>query len=181
MEVNISFDFYGNYEVSNLKKLILDPDINWDYYTMRQKVCYEMRNTKTVPVIFNPNFLETSQERFFYPIYEKVTSDLENISKIISTKRGSDGYIHNAIFVKLFKNKNIPPHKDVANKIIQKANRIHIPIQTNKNCFFTIGEETKNLKEGEIWEINNDKLVHSVSNDGDEDRIHLIVDWFDKN
>ena len=30
---------------------------------------------------------------------------------------------------------------------------------------------------GELWEINNDKKKHSVDNFGDNDRIHLIVDW----
>jgi hypothetical protein len=36
------------------------------------------------------------------------------------------------------------------------------------------------MKVGEIWEMNNDKLSHSVVNDGDEDRIHLIIDWCEK-
>ena len=42
---------------------------------------------------------------------------------------------------------------------------------------FTIEDEIKNLKIGEIWEINNSEKLHGVSNEGDEDRIHLIVDW----
>ena len=48
---------------------------------------------------------------------------------------------------------------------------------TNEECFFTVGDDKRNLKLGEIWEINNDKKTHGVSNNGDEDRIHLIVDW----
>ncbi len=32
------------------------------------------------------------------------------------------------------------------------------------------------MREGEFWEINN-SLDHSVENQGDADRIHLIVDW----
>jgi hypothetical protein len=29
--------------------------------------------------------------------------------------------------------------------------------------------------------MNNDKKEHSVHNDGNEDRIHLIIDWCEKN
>ena len=33
------------------------------------------------------------------------------------------------------------------------------------------------MKPGEIWEINNDLKPHSVKNDGDDDRIHLLIDY----
>jgi quercetin dioxygenase-like cupin family protein len=47
---------------------------------------------------------------------------------------------------------------------------------TNKDILFTVGNTTKNLKEGEIWEINNQNL-HSVQNNSKEERIHLIIDY----
>ena len=53
--------------------------------------------------------------------------------------------------------------------------RTHIPIITNSEVTFTVGGETKFLKEGEIWEINNTK-EHSVDNNSDIDRIHLLID-----
>ena len=54
--------------------------------------------------------------------------------------------------------------------------RTHIPIITNDLVTFTIGGETKQLKEGEIWEINNIN-EHSVDNNSNENRIHLILDY----
>jgi hypothetical protein len=33
------------------------------------------------------------------------------------------------------------------------------------------------MKEGEIWEINNNEKEHSVENNGNEDRIHLLIDF----
>ena len=53
-------------------------------------------------------------------------------------------------------------------------------ISPNKDCFFTVGEVTKNLKEGYVWEINNNGRRHGVANEGETDRIHLIVDWLKK-
>ena len=32
------------------------------------------------------------------------------------------------------------------------------------------------MREGEIWEINNQNL-HSVDNNSNEDRIHFIIDY----
>jgi hypothetical protein len=31
-----------------------------------------------------------------------------------------------------------------------------------------------------MWEINNDKKMHSAENLGQTDRIHLIVDWIEE-
>jgi len=28
-----------------------------------------------------------------------------------------------------------------------------------------------------MWEINNSEKIHSVINNSDKDRVHLIVDW----
>ena len=53
---------------------------------------------------------------------------------------------------------------------------MHIPIITNDKVVFAVGGQEKYMQVGELWEINNE-LVHTVANHGDEDRIHLIIDW----
>jgi len=53
---------------------------------------------------------------------------------------------------------------------------VHIPITTNDKVVFTVDGEKKNMQVGEFWEIDNSQ-DHSVENQGNEDRIHLIVDW----
>ena len=57
------------------------------------------------------------------------------------------------------------------------VHRTHIPITTNKSIKFMVGNEVKNLKEGEVWEINNAD-THAVNNESDKDRVHLIVDYY---
>jgi aspartyl/asparaginyl beta-hydroxylase (cupin superfamily) len=73
-------------------------------------------------------------------------------------------------------NSKIDKHID-AGKSLSICHRVHIPIITNKNVLFEIDNEIKNLKEGEMWEINNSEKIHSVVNNSNTDRIHLIVDW----
>ena len=52
---------------------------------------------------------------------------------------------------------------------------IHIPIHTNSDCIFKVGESIRHLERGEIVEIDN-TVTHSVVN-GSKPRIHLMVEW----
>jgi len=56
------------------------------------------------------------------------------------------------------------------------AHRVHVPSITNDLVWFTVGGETLNVPDGEIYEINN-RRMHSVCNKGDEPRVHLVLDY----
>jgi len=82
---------------------------------------------------------------------------------------------HGRVFLaKLPAKKAISPHADWQEYLLV-SRRNHIPVITNANVQFTVGDETKVMAAGEVWEINNSK-VHSVVNDGEDDRVHLIID-----
>ncbi len=77
----------------------------------------------------------------------------------------------------------IPPkskllfHMD--NKWFHKyAARIHVPFKTNINCFNLFEDRKYHLEVGDIWEINN-IIKHSAINEGDDIRLHLILDIID--
>jgi quercetin dioxygenase-like cupin family protein len=53
--------------------------------------------------------------------------------------------------------------------------RLHIPIVTAANVAFKVGGNTIPLKEGECWYADFD-LPHSVINDSEQERIHLVID-----
>ncbi len=76
-------------------------------------------------------------------------------------------------------NDNIDP--DIENK---KIVRIHIPIRTNQDVVFTMygnddddDGEKLNLKAGHFYYLDVTK-PHSVSNNSNEDRYHLVVDCY---
>lgn len=69
--------------------------------------------------------------------------------------------------------KEITPHPDEG-EYCKHYNRFHIPLFT-KNSPMSVGNETFNMKEGELWTFNN-QLQHSTKNDTDQERIHLIFD-----
>jgi len=57
----------------------------------------------------------------------------------------------------------------------KKHDRYHFVVTSNNQVSFTSGNESCHMKPGEIWWFNNQAL-HSVANEGTEDRIHIIVD-----
>ena len=60
----------------------------------------------------------------------------------------------------------IQPHRD-ANPAAKWPHKIHVPIQTNDQVLFRLGNETHHIAEGEAAEVNN-MGVHAVVNRGAE-------------
>lgn len=52
--------------------------------------------------------------------------------------------------------------------------KVYVPIQTNPHVINHVEDESVIMKEGEAWYFDNTK-IHSVDNNGDDDRITLIV------
>jgi len=119
-----------------------------------------------VPLLWNevPSPKEVSHK--WYPHF---MDELEQIEKVLQKS------IHTAILIKLPAGRSIPTHIDAAPHF-KLYHRIHIPIITNPYCFFTVGNQQKHLKRGEMWEIDNDNQRHSVINNGADDRVHLLID-----
>jgi len=69
---------------------------------------------------------------------------------------------------------NIQPHQD-GGDYLDVVRRHHIPIITDPEVLFFIDGRGINMREGELWEINN-MLTHEVQNPSNTDRVHLMVD-----
>ena len=79
--------------------------------------------------------------------------------------------------MKLKANGYIAPHKD---KLLnQDVIRCHIPIITNPDVHFYIGNKEKKdyyLETGNLYYINACNSEHYVKNNSEIDRIHLVID-----
>ncbi len=67
----------------------------------------------------------------------------------------------------------ITPHMDT--HILALIHRLHVPLVTHDKVKFTIAEQTFFLKEGLLYDLNN-TVLHSVENQSDIMRVHLMVD-----
>lgn len=176
-----TFLLHGTIDVNPIIKIIYDNNLDWDAYTGRQEKFKMVHgNTKTIPIIFDKSFnfdhLKIVPTEH-YPLFKNELSKIENVIRE-STKE--NGKIMRALLVKLMAGTSIPPHVDTVGFSLVLCRRIHIPIETNEECIFTVSDEKRNLKVGEVWEINNDKQRHSVDNLGKTDRVHLMVDWVEE-
>jgi hypothetical protein len=69
----------------------------------------------------------------------------------------------------------IKTHSDNDLDIASGRVRLHIPIETNPGVDFRLNGEQVVLGEGECWYLRLSD-PHSVSNRGDRDRVHLVID-----
>jgi len=169
-----NFNYIGKLKINSFKnKINKFNDKAWEIFDFRQKTFEVHKETRTIPLIFdsdlrlsNPTYLNE------YKIFEK---EFKTIKKNL-TKIYGKGFIIRAILVMLKSNSKIDRHID-GGKSLSICHRVHVPIITHKNVLFEIDGEIKNLKEGEMWEINNSEKFHSVENNSSINRIHLIIDW----
>lgn len=68
----------------------------------------------------------------------------------------------------------VSPHVDFNYHWYSRV-RIHIPIVTNPNVIFYCGDQNVHMQSGECW-IFDSWRRHNVVNDGDQFRVHLVVD-----
>ncbi len=169
-----NFKYIGKIKIKSFKDKINNfNDKLWDDFDFRQKTFKVHKETKTIPLIFDTDF-RLSNPTYLYQ-YEIFKDEFKIINSKLKKIYGK-GFIIRAILVLLKSNSKIDKHIDTG-KSLSICHRVHIPIITKKDVLFEIDNEIKNLKEGEMWEINNSEKIHSVINNSDINRVHLIVDW----
>jgi hypothetical protein len=103
---------------------------------------------------------------------ESARKELDDI--VIQLESLANGKMIRAEFINMKPRSRVRTHKDRSD-ILYVSRRFHIPIKTNDHVIFRSGTESRNLKPGILYELNNINY-HSVRNDSNENRIHLIID-----
>jgi hypothetical protein len=150
-------------------------DSDWNRESWRQERFEIHRFTQTIELIFDQDFRHenpTYRESFHSLGCETL---LAPIQKTIADYYTGQGYMVRALLVNLKTGGRIRPHVDTGFSLMNCC-RVHIPITSNERVVFTINDEVKVMKEGEMWEVNNAR-THAVENQGETDRVHLIIDW----
>ena len=167
--MDYNYKFIGNIDTSNFFSNFTEED--WNFWIFKQQKFYVHSNTNTIPIILDETYAGKGSKTKFFKYYK---NDIISIHNKIKKVYG-DGDIIRMEIAKLPKKTDVMPHTDDGLSL-ENDKRIHIVLQTNEDVIFTVGDEDKNMKLGEIWEINNTKY-HSVKNDSIYDRIHIIADY----
>jgi hypothetical protein len=160
-------------------------DADWTADAFRQKTYEVHKQTQTIRLIMDED--GRHRDPTYHSSYQTYKELLEPVEIFIRRqfeqtlkakrlrKKHGRGYFIRMILVKLLANGSIPHHVDQG-ETLSKSHRMHLPIITNEQNLFSVGDTEMHMKAGELWEINN-RREHGVVNGGSEDRTHLIVDY----
>ena len=186
MNFDDNFRRIGSANVEPIKAMIAELDSEqWENEAIRQQRYEAHRDTQAILLVHDSDFRHINPTRHpalktFEPVIRPVlgiTADFFDQSPrgIELTRQYGIAYFIRANLVRLLPGAAIAEHRDM-NFTFTHSHRVHVPIITNDQVLFTVGSETLNIPEGEIYEINN-RRTHSVCNEGDEPRVHLILDY----
>ena len=85
-----------------------------------------------------------------------------------------DADLSRAKIVCLPSGRKVYPHID-RGEYYRFRGRYHMILKSTAGSWMKAGDEEVRMQEGELWWFDNDQM-HEASNDGDEDRIHIIFD-----
>ncbi len=177
MDIDTTLRELGEVDITALRDAILaQDDAAWKEDSYRQDEYKVHHDTESIVLVFVdidrwPEIV-VSQEPG-WPRLSDVALPL--MHDIISRLYPPGGTVIRAMAAKLLAGKKITPHIDV-HQSFHQGHRIHVPITTNPRVRFMIDGQPHQLKVGEAYEINNQK-VHSVMNKGSDDRITFIFDY----
>ena len=176
---DFNFRFNKSYDVDCIADAVQKFSSEWLINQSRQNMVYLGRanphaHTQTFTVQdhsihwdFGTKIETVVKDQNIFDLVLPIVKDLE------LTYSGTSGRI---LLINLESNQEVPEHTDKGD-YLSTVKRFHIPIITNDNVYYTVNGETINMKQGECWEINNLK-PHSVLNNSNIDRVHLLVDIF---
>ena len=146
---------------------------DWASDSFRQKQFVVHQQTQSIPLVFDNDwrFGAPTRQPFFAQFELALAPIVSHVGRLFEP----ESYLLRLLLTRLPAGCSISEHVDKGLSL-RLVHRLHIPLQSKGNVMFTVGEQTRSLPVGEIWEINNCR-AHSVVNESDVDRIHLIMDW----
>ncbi|WP_167544285.1 aspartyl/asparaginyl beta-hydroxylase domain-containing protein [Duganella sacchari] len=155
----------------------------YDLYTQREKMEPKLRHTRSM-YLASPrmephkvisrtsdtaNILDCVRTR----VYERFAPAIDEVVEIVRGELGVT-QIGRIFITKLLPRSTIDPHIDQG-EYFKFYHRVHLPLQTQPGCAFTVDDHNEELVEGDLYVLNN-CLMHSVANPSEKDRVHLILD-----
>ena len=177
MDIDCRMRELGDVDVAELSRAILSQERNaWLEEEHRQNAYEVHRETESMVMIFaeTADWPEITVRKM--PAWDRLAdAAVPLMHDIIGRHYPAGGTIIRAMAAKLLAGGKIRPHID-ALQSFHAGHRIHVPITTNRRVRFMIEGRPHQMEVGRAYEINNQKL-HSVANNGDEDRITFIFDY----
>jgi len=172
-------------EIAELANYIERKGLDWNNRIADGRYSKTHHSVEQIKIISIENNKQIEEPYIIFN--NRVDPELINLCMPIVTKLEElySGKVCECLINKLDAHSLIPTHTDTEGYMVsgeialglyyRLIRRIHVPIFTNKDVFFKVAGEVKSFKVGECWETNTDQM-HSVWNNSDVPRYHLIFD-----
>lgn len=107
------------------------------------------------------------------PSMQKLPGVMDQVLNIMRLVNGSR--LGRVIVTRLEPQKKIANHKDVLGEYSKYYTRYHLVLQGLPGSLFNCGDETVNMRTGELWYFDA-HAEHSVINNSQDDRVHMLID-----
>jgi hypothetical protein len=176
MDIGVEQKCLGQVDIGPLRDQILaQPPAAWREQLSRQQTYEVHRDTESIVMLFCEESWPDG-EIYREPGWDRLADvAIPLINSIIDSWYEPGGTVLRAMAAKLKVNGRIRPHRDTL-RSFRMGHRIHIPITSSEYVRFTIAGKPFAFEPGNVYEQNN-QMVHSVVNMGDEDRITFIFDY----
>ena len=173
------FEYVRKFNIEDLSKYLDTFNSQWKLNTSNQESYLSQKDSDSyfITEIFNS---DQNNEPFINSVVTKDPKIIELVVMpiIYELEKLTSGKYAKSLLAKLPAGKRIAPHYDQGGPLstyMMVIRRFHVVITTNDKVLFRIGNTTKHMNSGECWEVNQN-MIHEVWNDGESDRIHLIID-----
>ena len=112
------------------------------------------------------------------PVWHPAASVLPWKPIVLDLMRRVEAYqLDRLLITRLAPGGRIAPHADDQGEYVNdpERERYHVVIQGLPGSLYTNGDETTCMRTGEVW-LFDPLLVHSIQNNSEDDRIHMLVD-----
>jgi hypothetical protein len=169
-----NYRFHGNFDTSSIAKRLSTYSEEW-FENKDRQILYEVHKETNSIFVYDHANTWALGDNYDLKVNENQSVMIDLVSPIVKSLESiHDGKVGKCVFIKMPAHKSVGEHTDKMD-YLGAVRRHHIAITTNDDVLFFVNKESKNMKVGECWEINNN-LLHSVENNGDSERIHLMVD-----
>jgi hypothetical protein len=184
MKLDVSFkEMQSGLDIARLKEAVLNvTEEEWQANQFRQNVSRTARDVEAILFKLNGSPTVSGDDPSVTDVWSESWDKWGGLvspimDKVIKGYEFSDtAFINKCLLARMRPNMTIPRHIDL-DKTFFYSHRLHVPILTNPNVDFIIGGERCVMEEGNAYEISN-RDFHSVANNGDTDRVHLLFDFF---
>ena len=174
-KLGFTFKFINDFNISDIFNYLNESSIEWNTIPTNVDSYPFYRESMSLPIVTINSTGSKGELPIVFSIYSQDKKLIELVKPIMDNLANKyNGQVIRSLFIKLPSYGKILPVKDVF-PYTRVLRRFYIPVKSNDSIYFRVDKDTKRLKPGECWEVNNNS-INATWNISFDDLVYFIVD-----